>query len=264
MTVSHGDLVRGLRDLGLGKSSKVLVHSSYKSFGGVEGGPATVVRAFVESLGMVMMPSFTSERTGVWDARGAFEGNAYPSEPWDAAPEAYTYDTPADVTMGIIVETFRTSYPVHRSLNPSASFIAYGEGAADLVGPATEYDGVEAIRRLMEAGGHTLLLGVTHTNSTAVHLGEKLAGRRLFVRYALTPDGVKAAEGGGCGAAFDDLQPHVEHVEHRTAVGGATLRCYDLQPYVEIVRAVIERDPLAFLCDSCDRCHAHRSRVATA
>ena len=261
--VTRADIERGLRELGLDKSSHVLVHSSFKSFGGVEGGPLTVVQALVDSLGTVMMPAFTADRTGVWDPAGAFEGNAYPSQrpaDWHNA-EPFTYETPIERGLGVIPETFRTTLPVRRSLNPLVSFIAYGALAEGLCGPGTEVDAVEPVRRLMDAGGDVLLLGVTHTNSTAIHLAEQLAGRELFVRYALTPDGVRAVRSGGCGEGFDDLQPHVEHLERRTTAGGATLRCYRLAPYVATARELIEREPFALLCESCDRCRAHRGRV---
>jgi aminoglycoside 3-N-acetyltransferase len=264
--VGEEDIRRALGDLALGKASHVLVHTSYKAIAGVGGGPKTVVGALVETLGTVMMPSFTSDRTFVWDQRGAFEGNAYSQTPPhpDAEPEPYTYDTPANRTMGVINETFRTAYPVCRSPHPSASFIAYGALAEELTTPpGTETDGVEPIRRLMEAGGDVLLLGVTHTNSTAIHLGERLAGRPLFVRYATTPEGVVAAEGGGCGQGFAALQQHVEHLERQAALGAATLRAYSLQSYVETVRELVARDLYALLCEDaeCARCNAHRSRV---
>jgi aminoglycoside 3-N-acetyltransferase len=262
--VTRRDIERGLDELGLTKTSHVLVHTSYNSLGGVQGGPATVARALVESLGTVMMPAFTSDRTFVWDPRGVFEGNAYAPEPPAnmRGAEHFTYETPMNKTMGIINETLRTAYSVRRSAHPSASFIACGTLAEQLVGPGTEVDGVEPIRRLMDAGGDVLLLGVTHNNSTAIHLAEQLTGRRLFLRYALTPAGVRAATGGGCGAAFDQLQPHVAHLERRLLLGRATLRCYALQPYVAAARDLIRRDPLALLCDSCERCRAHKSRVA--
>jgi aminoglycoside 3-N-acetyltransferase len=168
--------------------------------------------------------------------------------------------------MGIVNETFRTNYPDRRSLHPSASFIAHGTFAAELTGPGTEYDGLEPIRRLMDVGGHVLLLGVTHTNSTAIHLAEQRAGRQLFVRYCLTPKGVVAASGGGCGNGFDSLQPHVAQLERRANVGESIWRCYELQPYVAVAIDLIRRDPYALLCagDACTRCNAHRSRVAVA
>jgi aminoglycoside 3-N-acetyltransferase len=262
--LSYEDITTGLRSLGLGKQSHVLVHTSFKALGGVNGGPAMIVRALVESVATLMMPAFTSDRTFVWDARGTFEGNAYyPKPPEGASAEAYTPDTPVNRTMGVINETFRVTYPVRRSGHPSGSFIAFGELADVLTGPGTEEDGVEPIRRLMDAGGDVLLLGVIHTNSTAIHLAEQLAGRQLFVRYALTPDGVRAARGGGCGAGFDALQPHVEGIERKVTLGGAVLRAYELRPYVATARELIERDPFALLCSdgACDRCAAHRARV---
>ncbi|MEX0785646.1 MAG: AAC(3) family N-acetyltransferase [Dehalococcoidia bacterium] len=265
MSVRQADIERTLRELGLGADSHVLVHTSYKAIGGVEGGPEAVARALVETLGTVLMPSFTSYRTAVWDPRGLVEHNAYPAEPpadWDGTAEPFTYDTPANRTMGVINETFRRAYPVARSANPMVSFVAYGALAEELCGePGTAVDAVEPIRRLMEAGGDLLLLGVTHTNSTSIHLAEQLAGREQFLRYAMTPGGVRAARSGGCGNAFIELQPHVEHMERRAQLGNATLRCYALQPYVEIARQMIERDPYALLCD-CDRCRAHKARVA--
>ncbi len=263
MPATQEDIERGLRELGLGQDSHVLVHSSYKAFGGVEGGPSTVVDALVGTLATVMMPAFTSERTGVWDARAAFEGNAYPlelPEDWNGVPEPFTYETPVNSTMGVINETFRRAYAVARSAHPLVSFIAYGESAEQVTGPGTEVDGVEPIKRLMDAAGDVLLIGVTHANSTAVHLAEQLAGRQLFVRYGQTPDGPREGRTGGCGNAFDDLQPRVEQLERRAIIGQATLRCYRLQPYVDAARAMIERDPHALLCD-CVRCDAHRSRV---
>ncbi|MBI4571667.1 MAG: AAC(3) family N-acetyltransferase [Chloroflexi bacterium] len=260
--VTRQEIERALRALGLGERSHVLVHASYKAIGGVDGGPATVARALVESLATVMMPAFTSERTSAWDAGGVFEGNAYrPVPPADFTPEAFTYRTPIDKGIGVIAEAFRTMYPVRRTANPWVSFIASGELADELCGPGTEVDGVEPVRRLMDAGGDLLLLGVTHTSSTSVHLAEQLAGRPLFLRHALTPNGVRAVRAGGCGDAFDALQPHVERLERRATLDGATLRCYALASYVEAARQLIEREPLALLCDSCDRCRAHRGRV---
>jgi aminoglycoside 3-N-acetyltransferase len=261
--VSQQDIERGLRELGLGRGSHVLVHSSYKSFGGVEGGPLTVVRALAGTVTTLMMPAFTFERTSAWDPSGVFDGNAYMTKPReDFTPEPFTHDTPIDTSMGIIPETFRTTRPVSRSPHPLDSFIVFGELADELCGPGTEVDAVEPIRRLMEAGGGLLLLGVTHTSSTSVHLAEALAGRQLFMRHALTVDGVQAVRSGGCGDAFDDLQSYVERLERRTLVGEAVLRCYALAPYVEAARALIAREPYALLCDRCDRCRAHRSRVA--
>ena len=268
MSVTPADIERGLRALGLGAESHVLAHTSYKSLGGVEGGPKAVVDTILGHVATLMMPAFASHRSAVWDSRGLVENNAYPPSPpdgWDLSQaEPFTHDTPANPTMGVINETFRREYAVARSGNPMMSFVAYGALADELCGPGTDVDAVEPINRLMHAGGDVLLIGVTHTNSTAIHLAEQLAGRRQFERYAMTPDGVRMAMSGGCGNPFDDLQPHVKRLERRTQVGEATLRCYALQPYVQIAGTLIEDDPEALLCPvakECIRCDAHRSRV---
>ena len=55
------DLVTGFKNLGLTKSDTVLVQSSFKAFGGVRGGPRTVIKAFLEVLspeGTLVMPTF--------------------------------------------------------------------------------------------------------------------------------------------------------------------------------------------------------------
>jgi len=253
--VTEQDIRRGLLALGLDGRSHVLVHSSYKAFGGVQGGPPAVVRTLVETVATVMMPAF-SWRTAVWDASGLFEGNCYrPEPPPDEQPLPFSHDTPIDGQMGVIPQTFHRSYPVQRSGHPLQSFIAYGELADVLAGAGDDADLGAPIARLLDAGGELLLMGVTHTASTAVHHAEQLAGRRLFVRHALTQEGIKAVVCGGCSAAFDQLQPHVEHLERRTTAGATTLRAYRLRPYVEAARDLIAGDPGALLC-GCERCRA--------
>ncbi len=276
MPATQADIERGLRELGLGEGSHVLVHSTYKAFGGVDGGPAAVVDALVNTLATVMMPASTWEHTAVWDESGLFDGNAYREEaPQGASAEPFANDTPIDRNIGAISETFRLAYSVRRAAHPLQSFVAYGGLARELTAGDSD-DFSEPLRRLLEADGSLLLMGVTHTSSTAIHLAEQLAGRQLFTRHALTKEGVRGVTCGGCGNAFDDLQPHVEHIEQRVTVGQATLRCYRLQSYVEAARQLIERDPHALLCGastalgtgasatlgtSCVRCQAHKARV---
>lgn len=67
-------LVEGFRALGVNEGDTLLVHSSYKSFGEVDGGPETVVRALEAALGAdgtLIMPTFNFDfNKGVpWDVR---------------------------------------------------------------------------------------------------------------------------------------------------------------------------------------------------
>jgi aminoglycoside 3-N-acetyltransferase len=262
--VIDGRALRGaLSELGIGSDTHLLVHASFKAFGGVYGGPAAVADALVATAGTVMMPASTGDgprSPAVWDASGDVPGNAYPPPPaTPQEPTPFSPDMPIDKEIGVIAETFRRRYPVIRTRHPRQSFVAHGTLAAALTA-----DPVTApIERLMEAGGSVLLLGVTHTSSTAVHLAERLAGRPLFLRHALTHDGVRAVLCGGCSDAFDDLQPYVEQIERRVHCGAAGLRLYRLTPYVEAARHLIGLNPDALLCRraECVRCAARRRSI---
>ena len=62
--VTREDLKKGFLALGLTAGMKVMVHSSLKSFGYVEGGADAVIDVLMEILtpeGTLMMPSFNHE-----------------------------------------------------------------------------------------------------------------------------------------------------------------------------------------------------------
>jgi len=63
--VTFDMLVTGLRELGLDKSSAVIVHSSLRSFGYVDGGALDVCRGLVEVCGTLLMPAASWDLTGV-------------------------------------------------------------------------------------------------------------------------------------------------------------------------------------------------------
>lgn len=73
--LDHTKLVSEFKRIGLQKNDAVLVHSSFKSFGGVEGGPQTVIDALVTVLGpegTLITPRFNfdfSTHGTAWDIR---------------------------------------------------------------------------------------------------------------------------------------------------------------------------------------------------
>ena len=65
-------LLTDLHALGLQPGDDVMVHSSYKSLGGVVGGPAAVVEALLEVVGphgTLLLPTFTHSGTTHFDPR---------------------------------------------------------------------------------------------------------------------------------------------------------------------------------------------------
>ena len=67
-------LVEGFRELGVEEGDTLLVHSSYKSLGAVDGGPQIVINALEAALGLegtLIMPTFNFgfNKGQPWDVR---------------------------------------------------------------------------------------------------------------------------------------------------------------------------------------------------
>jgi aminoglycoside 3-N-acetyltransferase len=176
--------------------------------------------------------------------------------------EFFTPEMPADRLMGAVAETLRRHPQASRSSHPILSFA--GMNAEDAIRSQTLGEPLDPIRELMEAQGWVLLLGVNHTVNTSIHYAERLAGRKQFVRWALTAKGVQECPGfPGCSNGFQALEPHVEEITQRVSVGPAIIQALPLAQMVEIARALIVANPLALLCDrsDCERCQAVQDDV---
>jgi aminoglycoside 3-N-acetyltransferase len=88
-----------------------------------------------------------------------------------------------------------------------------------------------------------------------------LAGRKQFVRWALTLDGVQECQGfPGCSEGFQAIASRLDGIVRKGQVGPAQLIAMPLPGLVEAVQAAINQDALALLCDRdyCERCMAAR------
>lgn len=153
------DLKAYLRDMGLKHTDAVMVHSSMKSIGEVEGRADTVVDAFMEYFGegMFMTPVHT----------------------WAQMSEQYNIFDPVneDGCVGIIPNIFYKREGVFRSLHPTHSIAAYGRGAKEYVkgeedvttpcAPGGCWD------RLRTIDAKILLVGVNHVKNTYIHAVEE-------------------------------------------------------------------------------------------
>ena len=145
---------RQLRDLGVRQGGVLLVHTSFRAVGPVEGGPLGLVRALRGALGpagTLVMPTMTDGAT-VFDPRS----------------------TPTH-EMGITAELFWRQPGVLRSDHPGGSFAAEGRLGARIVAPqplSPPHGPDSPVGRVHDLDGQVLLLGVAHSESTTV------AGRR--------------------------------------------------------------------------------------
>ncbi|MBI4770413.1 MAG: AAC(3) family N-acetyltransferase [Chloroflexi bacterium] len=263
-TVRYRDIVRGLREVGLDGEGPVLVHASLSAFGEVEGGVSSLVGALTFLAGGVMAPAFTYRTMIIPEVGPPDNGLGYGSgAEQNSLAELWSPDLPADLAMGVVPETVRRLEGAARSGHPILSFTGVG-AASEALAAQTLAEPLAPIAWLATRDGAVLLLGVDHARNTAIHLGERRAGRKGFTRWALTPAGVAACPGfPGCSDGFGAIAPRLAGISRQTEIGEALVRQIPIQPMLEIVESMIREDPLALLCEraDCERCRAVRAQV---
>lgn len=158
--MTKNDLIGGVHNLGLNAGDTVLVHSAYKSLGGVEGGPQTVIDALLELLtaeGTLIMPTFN------------FDFNK--GHPWDVR------STPSQ--MGILTELVRQDPRARRVFHPIYSFAIIGKLADFLTRERykSSYERKSLFGKLRDVDGKIMIIGLDYTHSfTFVHHVEELEG----------------------------------------------------------------------------------------
>lgn len=156
MNNDYKKIIEQLNELGIKKGDKLLVHSSYKSLGKVEGGVMTVINALKDAVGeegTLMLPTFTYDyvhkNNPVFDVR-------------------YTASN-----VGYITETFRHTEGVKRSLHPTHSLAVWGKDKEYYV-ENHHLDKAcvgenSPIYKLKNSGGKILMLGCGLYNNTILH-----------------------------------------------------------------------------------------------
>ncbi len=163
--------------LGLEPGVVIIMHSSLSKLGWTIGGPVSVIRAMLEVLtkkGTLIMPTFTGGNS----EPSRWENPPVPENWWsiirECTPAFNSIVTPTR-SMGIIVETFRNFPGIYRSNHPVSSFAAWGKHAKKVTkNHSFDSDLGEnsPLARIYDLDGQILLLGVTHSNNTSLHLAE--------------------------------------------------------------------------------------------
>jgi aminoglycoside 3-N-acetyltransferase len=176
--------------------------------------------------------------------------------------EIFRMDMPIDPLMGVLAEAVRKHPRSERSSHPILSFV--GINAVKFLEAQALKEPLAPIQALRDAGGWVLLLGVGHTANTSIHYGEQLAGRKQFIRWALTPKGViPCHKFPGCSAGFGAISSHLGAMVRQVTVGNAEIQAIPILSLLESVCTLLQDDPLALLCSQtdCARCNAVRASL---
>lgn len=158
--IDKSGLISGFQNAGINAGETLLVHSSYKSFGGVEGGPQTVIDALLEVLspeGTLIMPTFNF--------------NFNKGESWDVR------STPSQ--MGVLTELVRSDPRAKRVFHPFYSFAVIGKHAELLTRERykSSYERNSVFGKLRDLDGKIMIIGLDYTHSlTFVHHVEQMEG----------------------------------------------------------------------------------------
>jgi len=262
--LGYDELKHSFTELGL-INRPVIVHSSLKKFGRIHGGPRAVVQAMVSSFKSVVVPTFTYKTTITPEVGPPNNGITYGgSKDSNKMAERFFPQMPPDTMMGRVPYNLIYEKGATRTSHPILSFA--GIRAEEYLGTQTLFDPLAPIGALADSGGWVVLVNVDHSVNTSIHYGEKLAGRKQFIRWALMADRVVECPGyPGDSTGFNAIEKYIEPYSRRLEMDNdAFIQSVPLKQLLDITVELIKKDPLALLCQrpDCERCNAVRNGQA--
>lgn len=260
--ISFRDATQALRAVQITPVQPVIVHASDTALVGIRGGAETLLGALLAVSSGVIAPTFTFRTMIIPEVGPTDNACAYGTgKENNRGAEFFAADLPADPRMGVLAETLRKASHARRSNHPILSFAGIGVDAA--LEAQTLAEPLAPIGVLAHQDALVLLIGVDHTENTSIHYAERLAGRKQFLRWALTPQGVHECPGfPGCSDGFEQASPYLQAFTRTVPFGDVTLRAVPLASLLETLTPLLRQDPLALLCTQEDECCAAQRNVA--
>jgi aminoglycoside 3-N-acetyltransferase len=209
------------------------------------------------------MPSFTFRSTVIPEDGPENNGITYGSgDKTNLMADFFSPALPVDPNLGRLPEVLRQHPHTVRSSHPILSFCSIH--ADEIVNSQTLEDPLSPLENLYRLNGQVLLLGCGQSSNFSVHLGEKHAGRKGFIRWAITPAAVVECSGiPGCPDGFEELDLALQDEIHRVQIGTFEARSMRIITLVDLVEQLVRENPLALLCSrtECERCSAIRNSL---
>lgn len=261
--LQYRDLKNVLRELGVKRSEPTIAHISAALIPHVKGGAQTVLGAVLASIDNILTPSFTYKTMLVPEVGpddNLLEYGSGRLENLNAS--IYTPDLPADFEDCAISEVFRHYPDVKRSSHPMLSFVGLGLDAALNAQSATNpYAHTQYLRG---KNASVLLAGKGPAALFALHLCEMESGRKQFVRWAMSEEGVKEClHYPGCSQGFHKIIFHLKDKVKQTLLNDQHWYAFSLDALIEVATRLLQEDPYALLCNDlhCVSCNLVRKDI---
>lgn len=244
MSVTLEDIKSSLKSFGFRSGDKIMVHSSLSSFGWVEGGAETVIRALMELVGekgTILMPSFNH---GI---------------PFEDSSVGFYDPCETPCVNGRIPDTFWRMDGVYRSLNPTHPFAAWGKDAERYIKNhhLTLTMGEDSpLGLIMRDGGYQINFGTTHSTTTAKHLAEMI-NRSPCLGYRTESYPVKLANGKivyhrtwgwrqrACpltdSGEYIEIEMESAKLQKKGYIGKSLVTYFKLKDLIKVVLMILER-----------------------
>jgi aminoglycoside 3-N-acetyltransferase len=265
--LTRQQLADAFAEIGIQQGDAVILHSSFKSLGTVDGGPNTVIDALLDAVGPhghLLVPTFTYSLP-MWHV-----------EPFD--PKT------SKARVGVIPDVLRQRTDAHRSFHPTHSVAVIGPHAEDIIRNhlhATPLGADCPFDRMRKFDAKILMLGTFQDTNSSLHLCEVLAGLP-YVRVAFTEgqdfeiawfineDGqveyTQIFEVPGCSRGFRVVEEPLRQVGvlRDVRVGPSVSQLLRLNDLVNAMKELLHADPTMLLCthNDCGICPKRRRFMA--
>ncbi len=260
--LTYRDFVLAFDELGLTKSSRILVHSNLDVVGEVEGGTEAMLGALLASCEMVLTPAYTHGSVVVPEVGppdNAINYGASEIENLDA--EFFHPEMDVDEDLGDLPRTILRHEAVGRSSHPILSFA--GIHTTEPLALQTLAEPFGPIAWLAEFDGDILLINADHTSNISLHYAEQLAGRQALTRWALTEDGVAECRNmPGCSQGFEAIRARLTGEVQQTSIESINIELIPVRDLMNIAAGWIREDSRALLCGTPDCLYCPQVRAS--
>jgi len=261
--IFYHNITGALKSIGLRKDIPVITHMDHSIFGKIKGGATTLMGALLSTIDNVMIPAFTFSTMVTPEAGPENNYLQYGgSSKKNLGAKIFSHTLLSELSNQEAIDILQKFPGTFRSSHPVFSF--YGLGLDTVLIDHTPDKPYLPIKKLMGLDSWVVLIGADPSQNFSIHYAEFLAGRKQFLRWALTSDGISACPHfPGCPDGFHKLDYYLQDELRTTVIEDIKFCAVPLRTLISTAVALLEEDPFALLCNDlqCMRCNLVRADI---